>query len=196
MGTQPNHCCKVGRVAARRDLSRIDDRLRREWAAGASLRELERVFAERVLAAALTEVGWDPLDGELSNLYRLLTDDSVSAAARIDAEGRLRRAGVDPAAVVDDFVSYVTVRSHLNDCLDVDTDRHADPSAEATRESVSRLVSRTESVTSQALERLATHDEVTVGDPTVTVGVRVACGDCGAEYPVDRFLDRGGCDCD
>jgi hypothetical protein len=196
MGTEPNDCCKVGRVAARRGLSGINDRLRRRWAAGASLRDLERLFAERVLAAALTEAGRDPLDGELSNLYRLLTDDSVSAADRIDAEGRLRREGVDPAAVVDDFVSYVTVRSHLNDCLDVDTDRSADPSAEATRESVYRLASRTESVTSQALERLATHDEVTVGDPTVTVSVRVACDDCGAEYTVDRFLERDGCSCD
>jgi hypothetical protein len=195
MGTEPNACCKVGRVANRRGLSGIDDCLRRRWTAGASLRDLERLFAERVVTAALTEAGRDPLDGEPSNLYRLLTDDSVSDADRIGAKGRLRREGVDPDAVADDFVSHVTIRSHLTDCLGVETTRPAETSVESVRESVYRLVSRTEAVTGQAVERLASHDKMTVGEPTVTASVRVACEDCGAEYTVTRFLERGGCDC-
>lgn len=116
---------KIDRVSETWGLERIGDRLRERRADGNSLRDLDPYFSEAVLRSAMESAGMDTLPGEQSYLYRLLTDDDVGAGKRVDAESRLRRAGRDPSSVTGDFVSYQTVRAHLNDCLDVETTREA-----------------------------------------------------------------------
>lgn len=187
--------CKVDRVAERRGLSGLDDRLRRRRADGESLRDLAHVHNRAVLGAAMRAAGMDPLDGEVANLHRLLTDEAVSSGERVDAEARLRRNGVDPAAVRDDFVSHATIRTHLNDCLDVSTSRERAPSVDNARTTVLKLLSRTESVARRTVERLADRDVLVLPDPSVSVSLRVACGECGDEYAFPELLERGGCSC-
>jgi hypothetical protein len=187
--------CKVDRVAEQRGLSGVDERLRRRRADGESLRELAAFYNRTVLEAAMRGAGMDPLDGEVANLYRLLTDDAVSPGERIDAESRLRRNGVDPSGVTDDFVSHATVRTHLNDCLGVTTAREATPGVDDARTTLLKLVSRTESVARRTVERLAARDALVLPDPSVSVSLRVACGECGDEYTISRLLERGGCSC-
>lgn len=54
--------------------------LRRRYGAAEerqSLRELESYFNKRVLQAAFEQTGETPLDEEVSNVYRLLTNDDV-----------------------------------------------------------------------------------------------------------------------
>lgn len=187
--------CKVGRVAAARDLRDVDDRLRERRADGESLRDLETYFNESVLRSAMAAAGMETLDGEVSNLYRLLTADEVSPGERVDAEARLERHGVDPSAVTDDFVSYGTVRRHLNECLGVETPRDSGTTVDGARNTVLKLVSRTEAVAERTVERLAAGGALTVGTPSVTVSLRVACSECDEEYAFSRFLNRGGCGC-
>ena len=187
--------CKIDRVAERRSLSGIDERLRDRFADGESLRSLETYYNEAVLRAAMASAGMDTIDGEVSNLYRLLTDDAVSAGGRVDAESRLERNGIDPATLTGEFVSYGTVRTHLRECLGVETRRDAEVSVDEGRTTVEKLVSRTESVARRTVERLADRTGLTITAPSVTVTVRVACRECNGEYTFGGLLDRGGCSC-
>lgn len=195
MPGQSGSGCKVDKVAEKRALTTIDDRLADRWRDGESLRDLEAFFNETVLRAAMTAAGMETIDGEPSNLYRLLTDDAVTAGKRVDAESRLRRNGVSPDAVTDDFVSYQTVRTHLNDCLDVATTRESTLTVADARGTVHKLVSRTESVTLRTIERLCGQDALSITAPSVTVSVRVACSECNDEYTFSGFLSEGTCSC-
>lgn len=196
MAPESNDACKVDRVSARWSLSGIDDRLRERFEDGESLRDLETYYNEAVLRAAMESAGMETIDGEVSNLYRLLTDDAVSAGGRVDAASRLERNGVDRASLVDDFVSYGTIRTHLSDCLDVRTGRDETVTVDGERTTVLKLVSRTESVAGRTVERLAERTGLTIPAPSVTVSVRVACLECNSEYSFTGLLDRGGCSCE
>jgi len=187
--------CKVDRVAEVRGLSELDDQLRERWTGGTSLRDLETYVNEQVLRAAMRTAGMDPIDGEVATLYRILSNDEVSVGERVTAESRLERNGVDLAEVRDDFVSYGTVRTHLRDCLNVETSREESFDVDDARRTVLRLLSRTEAVTERTIERLTNTDALTVPDPSVGLSLRVACGDCGDEYTFSELLRRGGCSC-
>lgn len=188
--------CKLDRVAAKWGVTEADTELRERWAAGDSLRDLETRFNEAVLEAAMSSAGTDALDGEVANLYRLLTDEGVRPEKRIDAQSRLRRHGLDPEELVDDFVSYQTVRTHLNDCLGVSTERDTSLSVAEGRTTVYKLVSRAESVTERTIERLAREGSLSIGTPSVTLSIRVACSECNDEFTFTQLLDRRGCSCE
>ena len=187
--------CKIDRVLEERGLPDIEERLETRWSNGDSLRELEQFFNKTVLRTAMRNAGMEILDGEPSNLYRLLSDNEVTAGKRVDAESKLRRNGVDPDTVTDDFVSYQTVRTHLNDCLGVQTTRESTFTVDDARSTVHKLVSRLESVTLRSIERLTREDTVSIPAPSVTVSVRVACSECNDEYSFATLLDRGSCSC-
>lgn len=194
----PEACeCKVGRVANRWGLDVDHDLVERRTREDghASLRDLAAYFNRRVLRAAMEASGMAPLDGEAENAYRLLTDDDVSGASRTRARRRLERAGVDLEAVRADFVSHPTVGKHLRECLEVTEPADDDPVSTA-RERVAKMQSRSEAVVSNAVEGLVDGGAVAGGDLTVVVDARVVCETCGGQYPVETFLDRGGCDCE
>ena len=190
-----DRACKIDTVAEERQLTAIDDRLKDRWADGDSLRDLEAFFNKAVLRAAMTAAGMKTIDGEPSNLYRLLTDGTVTSGKRVDAESKLRRNGVDPDTVADDFVSYQTVRTHLNDCLGVQTARESTLSVTDARNTVHKLVSRIESVTLRTIERLCREGTLSIVGPSVTVSVRVACSECNDEYTFSTLLERERCSC-
>lgn len=187
--------CKIDRVARKWELEDLDDRLLERREAGASLRDLETDYNRRVLRAAMEDAGIETLEGEVENLYRLLTDDDVSVGTRVEAQSRLERNGIDPGSMEDDFVSYQTVRTHLNDCLDVDTRRNAEIDETSAKNVVFKLLSRTESITERTIDRLRSSDLLAVGKPEVTLSLRVACTDCGEEYTFTRLVERGRCSC-
>lgn len=188
--------CKIDRVIERRALDGLDEEFRRRREDDdASLRALESFFNRRVLEQALREHRVETLQGEVANTYRLLTGDDVSAGARTEAVERLERNGVDTAALLEEFVSYQTVRTHLRDCLGVDTSREATTEPSDARDTVFGLLSRAETVTDQTLSRLRSTGALHTGDLDVAVNARVACRDCGREYTVSELLERGHCEC-
>jgi len=187
--------CKVGRTAETYGLDDIDDLLRERRAEGASLRRLETVVNEAVLRAALRDTDTDVFR-DAAAIYRNLTDDDVSAGVRTETEAWLSRIGVSPDELTGDFVSYQTVRTHLRECLDVDTTRDTTLSVADAEGTIEWARSRSEGIIGRTIERLADTDGFESGTVAVTHVVRVSCSDCGASYPVERFLDRNGCDCD
>lgn len=190
---------KVQRVLREYDLEHLGDRLASQWRGEdgnrRSLRELARDVNQAVLGAAMRQAGVRPLDGEVENLYRLLTDDDVGTAQRTEAAAKLERDGLDLEQLRSDFVSHQAVHTYLREYRGVQLPRsEADDPIDRTAETIQRISGRLRSITERALTRLA-GDKLTLGDPDVFVSVQVFCDVCGRQFDVEELLARGGCDC-
>ena len=192
---------KVNRVLDDYDLQEIGDQIERRWlgtdGTRYSLRELESWFNRQLLRVAMEDAGMNPLDGEVENLYRLLSDDEVSSGMQTQAHNRLERNGVDVERLENDFVSYQSIRTYLRNYRDVSspTDEETDR-VERETENVQRLKSRFSAVTESKLEGLQKADEIRLGSFRVLADLRVFCETCGSQYAIEEFLERGRCDCD
>ncbi|WP_224270918.1 rod-determining factor RdfA [Haloprofundus salinisoli] len=192
---------KVARVIEAYDLGpEFGDRLERLWTGEAeerrSLRDLADYFNRHVLESAVSDTGTSMLDGEVENVYRLLTDDEVSSGMRTEARVRLERDGVDVARLERDFVTHQAIRSYLKKYRGAEYERASEADRmKNTTESIQRLRSRTATVTEGNLDQLRTNDHITLGEFRLFVEMNVLCEECGAQYSVDELLERGGCDC-
>jgi hypothetical protein len=201
MATQDGYDSKVQRVSDRYDLDGVGEDLAARWTGQGgeqySLRELEAYYNRLVLRAAMREAGLDPLDGEVDNLYDLLTGDDVSEGQRVEAENRLERDGVDVEAVYSDFVSHQSIHTYLKNCQQVSYESDVDDAdrVENAENTIFALQSRTETVTTTTLEQLANADAIELPDFDVFVDLRVSCSECGRYTDVRELLDRGGCEC-
>jgi len=194
---------KVRRVIDDYGLSGVSEELADRWVGEGyereSLRALADRFNRRVLAASMESAGLSPLDGEVDNTYRLLTDDEVSAGMETQARRRLEREGVDPDTVTTDFVSHQAIHTYLTTDLDMTPPDDTPSPAERLdrdRETIQRLQSRLDAVTTDTISRLDTADGLSIGDFTVLVGVQVFCEDCGQQYEISDLLAAGGCQCE
>lgn len=196
--------CKVGSATDRYGLDRLDDELEARHAAGASLRELAAYVNKRVLEAALHGAGVEVSDvafgavapeDAIDAVYEALagTDSPAEIGARV--RSRVRQEGVDVDAVCADWVTHPTVRSHLRECLDVETARDGTLTVEDGRDTIEWAWARCEGIVEQTFARLDSQDEVHTGDLDVVVSVRVTCRECDNSYRPDHLLEAGACDC-
>lgn len=88
---------------------RGDDRSRQ------SLRELVKDLNKAILESVIRGAGICPLDSEVENIYRLLTDDEVSTAQRTEDEAKLEREGIDLNEIRSPIVSHQAIHSYLRD---------------------------------------------------------------------------------
>lgn len=191
---------KVKRVIRDYELEGFDDRLVEGWLGEdgdrQSLRDLARELNKAILRAAMRESGIRPLDGEVENLYRLLTSDEVTSAQRTEAETRLERAGLDPGTLRRDFVSHQAVHTHLREHRGIRLPGSDEPGKKTrTAENIQKIAGRLRTITERSLDGLSNED-VTVGDPDVFVSIQVYCDDCGRQFDVEELFSRGGCDCE
>jgi len=118
--------------------------------------ELETHLNRRLLKQAMIEQGMSPLDGEVENYYRLLTVDTVMTTVRRKARpaggGGNRRWRVEA-----DFVSYQTVRKHLNECLDKDTSERVHAEARERPQKHREASGRLRNVVEKSVGRLTEH---------------------------------------
>jgi len=189
---------KIARLIDKYDLEELGLELEQLWTAEEdrkSLRKLASYFNRQLLEQALKEADVSHLDGDVENIYRLLTDDDVSSAELTRTQRRLERDGVDTDALEDDFVTYQAIRSYLKDYRGAEyTPAETDPlKREATN--VQKLRGRMVSVTEGNLEQLSNSDELTLGEFRTLADIRVVCEDCNTQFDVLELLDRGGCNC-
>ena len=194
-------CCKVGRIVDRYDLRGLNDDLVADWTGERgerrSLRALAHDVNRSILRAAMDRAGMDYRDGEVENLYRLLTDDDVSSGTRTETRRDLEHASVPVERVEDDFVSHQTVHTHLTDCLAASVESPDDEERiENAHDTLRALQNRTAAVTDDTVERLDRTGALSVGEYSVLVEVTVVCEDCGNHYTLGGLLDQGGCDCE
>ncbi|AQL44347.1 hypothetical protein BV210_17200 [Halorientalis sp. IM1011] len=177
------------------------DRLESLWTADGSERESLRALAdrfnERLLDAAITDAGMSTVDGEVANIYRLLTDDDVSSGNRIEARRRLEQHGVDVDQLERDFVTYQAIRSYLKEYRDAqyESDSQADRT-ESVVDTIQRLKSRTRSVAERSLDQLRGTDRITLGEFRLFIDISVHCEECETQYEFVDLVKRGGCECE
>lgn len=199
--TESGRQYKIPRVADEFGLDRIEEELvarRTREDDRSSLRELAALFNRRLLRTVMEDAGMDPLENEVENVYRLLTDDDVSSGVRTETRKKLEGNGVEPDRVESSFVTYQAVRTYLREerGLDGDADRPDDSERiQAVEESVNRLQSRTVTVTEEKLSRLRRTDRVSLGEFRVLLNLRVFCEDCGTQYELGELFERGACEC-
>jgi predicted transcriptional regulator len=176
------------------------DRLEELWTADnerrESLRSLADRFNKRLLVAATSDAGTSTLEGEVDNLYRLLTGEEVSSGQRTEARKRLRQNDVDVEQLKKDFVTYQAIRSYLKKYRGAD---YEGPSEETRiknkRETIQRLTSRLQSVTENSLSQLQGMSTFSLGEFRVFVEITVMCEDCGSQYGIVELFNQDGCDC-
>jgi hypothetical protein len=198
-GTNAPGDTKVGRLIAEYGLHGLGDELERRWTGADgdrdSLRTLADVFNRRVLDHAMRDAGMDPLDGEVANAYRLLTDDDVSRGVETEVTARLDREGIDVGSLRSDFVTYQAVRTFLQDVRGATYEKDSG-GVEAARSTFARLVGRTTAVVERKLAQLRSAGDLTLGDFRVRTAVTVYCEDCETQYDVTTLLEAGGCECE
>lgn len=162
-----------------------------------SLRDLATEFNRHLVAAAMSQADMSTLDGEVDNIFRLLTDDDVTAGARTEVRSHLDRSGVDVDQIERDFVTYQAIRSYLQNERGAEYEETSDADRlERTSDSIERLRSRLSSVCETNLEQLRETDRITLDEFRLFVSVEVLCEGCGSQYTVAELLERGGCDCE
>lgn len=190
---------KVPRVADEFGLPDLKDRLVEYWTRDEdplSLRELASFFNRNILQAAMVDAGMDPLDGEVANTYRLLTDDEVSSGVRTEIRKKLEHNGIDVDHLESSFVTYQAIRTYLKEGRDLDYEQDdSGVQRESVEETLNRLQTRMTTVTNEKLEQLRQADEISLGEFRVLLDLRIFCDDCGRQYKLGDLLEQSGCDC-
>lgn len=190
---------KVERVIDEYSLEGLDavlvDRWTSEGEERSSLRQLAEHFNQRVLHSAMEEAGLNPLEGEVENIYELLTGEDVSGGMRTQALKRLEQGGVDVDRLQEDFVTHQTIHNYLTKYQGVDLPEVEETGIENDVQTIRRLQNRLRAVTESTLDRLQNTDRLSLGSGNVIVEVRVICERCGARYDPGNLLETGACDC-
>jgi len=190
---------KVERVVEKYDLENFGEELARRWTApedGDSLRTLADLMNQKVISAALRETNAEVLQGEVENMYTLLTDDETTEGMRVQAKNTLESKGVDVDQLLSDFVSHQAVYTYLTDIRDVSKEANSTNRVDSVIQSVQKLRGRLVAVIERSLTSLRSTHKLRLGDFDVLVDTQVYCRDCGTQYEVIQLLERGGCDCD
>ncbi|UPV76760.1 hypothetical protein M0R89_21435 (plasmid) [Halorussus limi] len=200
--TSTGHRSKVARVIGEYGLNGTGDELVASWTDQGddqrSLRELADHLNQALLRTAMEDAGMNPLDGEVENFYRLLTDDETSAGNKTEAESTLRREGIAVEELQRNFVSHQAVHTYLTEYRDAEWESETGERqrVEKTLDSVQRLQSRLTAVSEQNLQKLSNKELISVGDFDIFVDVNVFCEDCGTQRDIVDLLTERGCECE
>lgn len=193
--------CKVDRMVDRYDLASadpvydsLDEGLLARWTGAdgrteMGYRSLTEWFNKRLLKRVYDDHGRETLGARLDSDYEVLQGDDDLARAELVEE--LCAAGIDGDRLAADLVSWGTIRTHLQECLDGEkAPRTASTDWEAA--SVETAVAVAEEKTETAVAALAEKGRLAGGEAAeIDVGVSLACGSCPTRVPFAVALDRG-----
>lgn len=196
-----DYCCKLARLAVDYGLPDLDhDLVTRRRTKDDSLRDLAAYVNDSVTATAVFDESELALAAPPGDIRRVVTGDGAGTDLAVDERERiateLEHSTVDVDALERDFVSHETVRTHLDEHLDVDTSRDVDPTTiPDTREMIASIRERDASVVERAIRALEREGRIGHGSVEATLTIRVTCSACGRSYSIDEFLDDEGCRC-
>lgn len=195
------HGCKVCRVLAERDLEHLDSELVAHWHGETGERMGYRRLADwlnaQFLRTEMEIVGMPTTGGEVRSRYERLVGGDNAADDDEAAEMRrlLTRGGVAVDDLLDDFVSYSVVRTHLTECLG----ESRDPSSafDWEEDQIAKLEAYASGEAAEAVRSLINKEELTAGgEVEATVSVAVTCSACGVSVAFEEALEAGAfCDC-
>ena len=185
---------KYGLASADPIYESLDEGLLARWTGAddrteVGYRSLTAWFNKRLLKGVYAEHGRESLDTRIDSDYETLRgDDDLQRDELIE---RLQAAGIPGETLQDDMVSWGTMRTHLNDCLDGQKEpRKATTNWE--RESVETAKAVVERKAETALSSLARKGDIDRGDAAeVQAQIQLGCPDCPTRVPFDVALERG-----
>lgn len=192
--------CKVDRVMEGYGLASadpvydtLDEGLLARWTGAdgqpMGYRSLTEWFNKRLLKRVYDEHGRETLGARLDSDYEILQgEDDLVGAELIES---LRSDGIDGERLRSDLVSWGTMRTHLQECLD--GEKAAEPaSTDWEVRSVEKAVDVAEEKTATALSALAAKGDLAGGDTAgIEVQIQLSCEACPTRVPFDVALDRG-----
>lgn len=192
---------KVARIIQEYDLTGMDEDLVTSWTGEdgerRSLRELAEYVNHELLRTAMEKAGMAPLDGEVENTHRLLTDDETTVGSQIEAESALEREGIDVDQLSRDFVSHQAIHTYLTKYRNIDG-----PSSRSDHDQVRKAINTIQSlrnrlvtVAEKSLQSLCNTGRISISDFSVLVDIRVFCEECGTQTDIVELLKNGGCEC-
>lgn len=190
---------KVARLLDEYEFQELGEELERLWTAEnnrRSLRELADYFNQRLLEQRLDQVNEQVLDGESSNLYRLLTADDVNRAEQTRVERKLERDGINTDDLESDFVTYQAIRTYLKEERGAEYEPDQTDPLEREKQNLEKLRGRTAAVTEDKLAQLRETADISLGEFSTLIDIRVVCEDCNTQLTVFELLNDGGCDCE
>ena len=199
MSSESTSNSKLHRVLNEYDLEELGEEIEVYWLDDTdsrySLRELVTYINEQLLRTAMNDAGMNPLEGEVENTYRLLTDDDVSTGTQTQAHRRLSRAGVDVDQLESDFVSRQAVHTYLTKDRVVSYSPSEGDPLEREAENIQRFKRRMTTITESKIEQLRNSDRLIIGEFETFVDIRILCENCGSQYQSNELLDKGSCEC-
>lgn len=191
---------KVGRLIDQYEIENIGDELEERWLgegyADQSLRDLADWFNRRLLRTKLEQNGMTPLDGEVSNIYRLLSSEDVTAGSRVEAEATLENNNINTDQLKRQFVSHQAIYTYLTKFRGASKNESSGDPVQKSQDTIQKLRNRFIAVTENNLEQLRSSRRITLGEFNILLNVQVLCEDCGGSYSVTELFNRGGCECD
>ena len=192
--------CKVDRVMEGYGLASadpvydtLDEGLLARWTGAdgrrMGYRSLTEWFNKRLLKRVYDEHGRETLGARLDSDYEVLQgEDDLVGAELLES---LRADGIDGEQLRRDLVSWGTMRTHLQECLD--GHKESEPaSTDWEVASVEKAVGVAEEKTATAAAALAAKGELAGGDTAgIEVQIQLSCESCPTRVPFDVALDRG-----
>lgn len=209
--TESSCGCKLCRLKDRYGLTNLNESLRETREnEDASLRDLADQVNILILQRCLEEAHVS-LAGDAESLYDALQEENSERFYNINV--KLNEAGItDPFysgsdssetsvdRLLSDFVSYQTIRTHLQTDLSMDTSRSGITSREEGREVIRNSQDRHIDVVRRMLKRLNRRSvdeiEISPDELEISVSTRIRCRGCGDSYSIEALLNNRGCSCE
>jgi hypothetical protein len=102
---------------------------------------------------------------------------------------------VNVEAVEADWVTHPTVRKHLRECLDIDTQRTVTITPDDARNTIEWARARCTNVVAQTCARLRNANLISTGPLDATVTIQITCTTCGETYRLSQLLTHRECAC-
>ncbi len=191
--------CKVGRVATRRELhvpqyDSLDAALCARWKgedghAEHGYRTVTDWFNKRVLYTAYDRAGRETLGNRITADYETLQGDDELAKAEL--KEALRAAGINVDSLLEDMVSWGTMRSHLTDCLNEEKNQ-TESETDWELNTIAKAREVTAEKTENALSSLSNKGRIdSVETIAVDVGIQLRCTECPTVIPLEHALEQG-----
>lgn len=202
-GSDKPPCCKVERTAARFDSLELLSELSAKRRVGDSFRTIAAYFNRKIVAQALDDADIEQdrslhaaLTGDeiAEDVYDVLRADSTSDIKRAEVRARLSDGGVDVSTLESAFVSHVTIRSHLQNCVEVTPDESLPPFDQIIN-TTQGARSRAVNVIQSTIDRAVENGQLQAGDLEVDISVQMSCQDCGETFYLAELLDQRRCSC-
>lgn len=195
------HCCKLGSVSDRyavtpdtAEFSTLDEALLARWQGEGGYREhgyrtLTEWFNRRLLKRVYDQQGRETTGTRLESEFEALT--AGDELTRLELMDDLATQGIDAETVLEDMISWSTMRMHLTECLDAEKETET-ATTQWERESIEIARTHAASKINEAVASLGSKNRVAGADEaSVSVDVTLECNQCSTSVPLVVAMDRG-----